>query len=73
MRGNEFVDRVKRIAERRSITFRFDATRGKGSHGTLWLGARFTVVPNLRHELKKGTLSGMCRALDIRPQDLFDV
>ncbi len=72
MRGNDFIDLVKDLAKRRGIAFRFDPTRGKGSHGTVWLGARFTVLPNPRQELKKGTLAGMCRQLGIKLQDLED-
>jgi len=70
MRGYEFIDRVKTLAKERGAEFRFDPTRGKGSHGTVWLGSRFTVVPNARLELKKGTLAGMCRQLGIRALDL---
>jgi len=71
MRGHDFIERVKRLARERGIQFRFDPTRGKGSHGTVWLGSRFTVLPNPRQELKKGTLAAMCRQLGIRPQDLY--
>jgi mRNA interferase HicA len=70
MRGNEFIDYVKELARQRGIPFRFDPQRGKGSHGTVWLGMRFTVLPDSRKELKKGTLSSMCRNLGIRPKDL---
>lgn len=70
MRGNEFIDRVRDIARQRGLEFRFDAQRGKGSHGTVWLGTRFAVLPDPRKELKKGTVSSMCRSLGIRPQDL---
>jgi len=73
MRGDEFVDRLKRLARVNDQTFRFDAKRGKGSHGTVWIGNRFAVVPNLRSELKKGTMSGICRSLGVKPQDLFDL
>jgi mRNA interferase HicA len=72
MRGREFIERVKELARERSVQFRFDPIRGKGSHGTIWYGTRFTVVPNPRQELKKGTLGGMCRQLGIRPHDLRD-
>ena len=70
MRGYDFIDCVKKLAKRRGIEFRFDPTRGKGSHGTIWLGSRFTVLPDARKELKKGTVAGMCRQLGIKPQDL---
>jgi mRNA interferase HicA len=70
MRGHDFIARVKELARERGVEFRFDATRGKGSHGTVWFGSRFTVVPNPRQELKKGTLAGMCRQIGIKLLDL---
>jgi mRNA interferase HicA len=72
MRGHEFIERLKVLAKERGLEFKFDPTRGKGSHGTVWLGSRFTVLPNPRQELKKGTLAGMCHQLGIRPHDLRD-
>jgi hypothetical protein len=51
MRGDEFVDRVKRLAKERGMAFRFDPSRGKGNHGTVWLDGRFTVMPDPRKEL----------------------
>ena len=70
MTGNEFLDRLKRLAIRENKAFGFDL-RGKGSHGRISFGDRFTTVPDPRKELKKGTLSSMCRNLGIKPQDLY--
>ena len=47
-----------------------DASRGKGSHQTLYYGSTFTVVRNPKDELKKGTLHGMCAQIGIRASDL---
>ncbi len=41
-----------------------------GSHGTLYLGGRFTVVKDLKKELGPGLLSAMCKQLEIRKEDL---
>lgn len=38
---------------------RFASARGKGSHGMLYFGSRRTVVPDLKRELKTGTLRAM--------------
>ena len=43
--------------------FHFDPARGKGSHGRLYIGARFTTVQ--RGELSKGMLAAMLRQLRI--------
>ena len=68
--GREFIKRVRRLARRNGIAVRFDRTRGKGSHGTLYFGDRFTVVKDRRKPLKTGTLHGMCKQLGIDPNDL---
>lgn len=43
---------------------------GAGSHGTLYLGDRFTVVKDLKKELGPGLLADMCKQLGIRKEDL---
>ncbi len=58
------------MARRNETAVRFDRTRGKGSHGTLYYGDRRTVVKDRRKPLKVGTLRGMCRQLGIDPNDL---
>jgi len=49
---------------------RLDAARGKGSHQTLYFGDTFTVVRNLKDELKTGTFHAMCSQLGIKPTEL---
>ncbi len=67
MNGCEFITRVRRLARRNAIAVRFDRTRGKGSHGTLYYGDRRTVVKDRRKPLKTGALRGMCKQLGIDP------
>ena len=70
MRGNEFIRRVHALAKRRGLVCRVNERRGKGSHVTLYLGDRLTVVRNPKDELKTGTLHAMCRQLGIAREDL---
>jgi mRNA interferase HicA len=70
MRGAEFVRKVRRLGKKRGVSVEFVAERGKGSHGTLYYGQRFTVVRDLKDEMKKGTLHGMLTQLGLRPDDL---
>ncbi len=70
MNGREFITRVKKLARRNRIGVKFDRTRGKGSHGTLYYGDRHTVVKDRKKPLKTGTLHGMCKQLGIDPNDL---
>ena len=70
MKGSEFIRRVRTLGKRRGVAVRLDASRGKGSHQTLYFGGRFAVVRNPKDELKTGTFHGMCAQLGIKPTDL---
>ena len=63
MTSREFIRRAKANARRTGQAFRFDPTHGKGSHGRVYVGARFTTVK--RGELSKGMLAAMLRQLNI--------
>ena len=70
VKGSEFLRKVKVAAKRRRLTFRWVPERGVGSHGTVYIGDRFTVVKDLKKELGPGLLADMCKQLDIRKEDL---
>jgi antitoxin HicB len=70
MTGSEFIRRVKKLGQRNGVPVQFTARRGKGSHGTLFFGSRFTIVRNLKDELKKGTLHAMLDQLGLSLDDL---
>ena len=54
----------------RGIPVRFDATRGKGSHGTLYNGDRFAVVKDGRKECGPRLLAKMLADLGLSRRDL---
>ncbi|MFB3825747.1 MAG: type II toxin-antitoxin system HicA family toxin [Bryobacteraceae bacterium] len=70
MRGSEFLRKVKAFARRNDLTVHWVPERGSGSHGTLYLGRRFTVVKDPKKELGPGLLSDMLKQLGIRKEDL---
>ena len=70
MTGNEFIRKVKALGKPDDIPVVLNASRGKGSHQTLYYGEAFTVVRNLKDELKTGTFHAMCQQLGISPHDL---
>jgi mRNA interferase HicA len=70
VKGSEFVRRVRRVGRRRGIPVDFRPERGKGSHGTLYFGSRFTVLRNPKDELKTGTLHAMLKQLGLTMEDL---
>ena len=70
MTGNEFVRRVRRLGRERGVAVRFDTRPGKGSHGRLNYGNRFTTVKDRRKEIGAGLLSTMVRQLGLNREDL---
>lgn len=70
MRGNEFLQRVRKLARRRGLACSWHPDKGRGSHGVLKYGDRRTVVRNLKDELKTGTLHAMLRQLDLKYDDI---
>lgn len=70
MTGNEFIRKIKKVGRERGVTVQFVARRGKGSHGTLSYGVRYTIVRNPKDELKTGTLHAMLTQLGLSNKDL---
>ncbi len=70
MNGSEFLRRVKKLAGQKNIQFAFVARRGKGSHGTVYFGSRFTIVKDRKKEIGSGLLRDMCASLGIDPREL---
>lgn len=65
MTGNEFIRKIKKLGQENGVSVQFMARRGKGSHGTLLYGSRFTIVRNPKAELKQGTLHAMLDQLGL--------
>jgi len=68
--GNEFIRKVKAYGRKQGVAVTLNASRGKGSHQTLYFGSAFTLVRNPKDELKTGTFHGMCSQLGIKSSDL---
>jgi mRNA interferase HicA len=71
--GHEFIRKLKSLGKMHGVAVVLDASRGKGSHRTVYYGKAFTVIRDLKSELKTGTLSAMCSQLGIKPSDLWGV
>jgi mRNA interferase HicA len=70
MNGNELYRRLQAIGRRRGVEVRFEPERGKGSHGTLRFGDRYTVMKDRRKEIRPGLLHAMLRQLGLTERDL---
>lgn len=70
MKGNEFIKRIRKYGKQHGIHVKWMDERGKGSHGTLYLGHHYTVVCNPKDELKTGTLNAMLKQLGLKKEDI---
>jgi mRNA interferase HicA len=70
MTGREFIRKVSKLARKNGVKVKYVARRGKGSHGTFFYGSRFTIIRNLKDELKTGTLHAMLEQLGLSIEDL---
>lgn len=65
VKGSEPIHRLREYARQRELGFRVERNRGKGSHQTVHVGDRRSVMPDPRKELKPGTLAQVLRNLGV--------
>jgi hypothetical protein len=70
MNGDEFLRRIKKLGKERGVPVEFDKRHGKGSHGTLYYGARKTTLKDRRKEIGPGLLLAMLQQLGLDKKDL---
>jgi hypothetical protein len=68
--GHEFERKIKKIGRRRGVVVAFDSGHGKGSHGRLYFGTRFTTLKDRRKEIGPGLLKAMLDQLGLTRFDL---
>ncbi len=66
MNGNELIKKLKKLG----YNPRFETRRGKGSHGTLYVGDKKTVLKDRKKEIGQGLLNAMLQNLGI-DKDVF--
>jgi mRNA interferase HicA len=70
MNGSEFERRIRKLGRRRGVPVSFDSDHGKGSHGRLYYGERFTTLKDRRKEIGPGLLKAMLDQLGLTKEDL---
>ncbi len=70
MKGSEFKRKVEKLAKARGLSVSWEPAHGKGSHGRLTLGAKYTTLKDRKKEIGRGLLSEMCKQLGITPEDI---
>jgi hypothetical protein len=70
MNGNEFERKIRKLGRKRGVVVSFDYGPGKGSHGRLYYGERFTTLKDRRKEIGPGLFSAMLNQLGLTKADL---
>ena len=71
MTGAEFVRRVRRLGRSRGVVVQLDKRQGKGSHGRLYYGSRFTTIKDRKKEISTGLLTRMLAQLELSKEDIL--
>ena len=70
VRGSELLRKARRAARLKKLICNWVPSHGKGSHGTLYVGASGkTTVQNLKREIPTGTLRAMIEQLELEAKD----
>jgi mRNA interferase HicA len=72
MTGAELLRRITRLGRARGVAVHYDPHHGKGSHGTLYYGARRTILKDPRKEIGPGLLRKMLADLGLSLRDLAE-
>ena len=70
MTGNELLKRLRKIARERGLRLDLVRERGKGSHATLHLGDKFTIIKDCKKEIGPGLLRKMLNDLGLDKSDI---
>jgi mRNA interferase HicA len=70
MTGGEFERRIRRLGRARGVLVSFDRGHGKGSHGRLYYGTRFTTLKDRKKEIGPGLIKAMLDQLGLTKADL---
>lgn len=71
MNGEDFIKRVQELGKQRGVDVRFVKIRGKGSHGWLYYGERWTAVKDRKHEIGAGLLRAMAKQFGLDPKNIL--
>ena len=70
MTGHEFERKLRKLGKARGVPVSFDKAGGKGSHGRLYYGDRFTTLKDRKKEIGPGLLLAMLEQLGLSKSDM---
>ena len=73
MSDKELIRKIRKLGKKRSIDVRFEGRPGKGSHGRLYYGKKWTTATRRGKELPHAELRGKLDQLGLTIKDLHGV
>ena len=73
MSDKELIRKILKLGKKRGIEARFEARPGKGSHGRLYYGKKWTTATRRGKELPRGELRGKLAQMGLTIRDLHSV
>ena len=70
MKGNELLKKLRKLARERQLHLERIQGRGKGSHSTLKLNGRRTILKDPKKEIGEGLLKSMLADLGLTKDDI---
>ena len=70
IKTKEFIRKLRKYGRKNGFEVIYDEGHGKGSHGRVYLGGRFTTVKGADKTIREGLLRKMCKDLGIGIEDL---
>jgi mRNA interferase HicA len=70
MNGAEFIKKIRKAAKAKGLEIRIEQHRGKGSHVTLYIGTKFTVMKDRKKEIGTGLRDAMIKQLGFTKEDI---
>lgn len=70
MKADDVIKVIRRIGRKRGVAVLFVPSQGKGSHGRLYYGDKFTTVKDRSKDIGPGLLAAMVRQLGLKKSDM---
>ncbi len=70
MKGSELLRLLRKHGRTAGVSVVYDGRPGKGSHGRLYYGSRFTVIKDPKKEIGAGLLNRMLNDLGLSKDEL---
>lgn len=68
--GKKLIKKLRELAKQRDVEIEVLKNRGKGSHRVIIFNGKLATVPNLKKELRPGTLGQILKDIEVTKDEL---